>query len=135
MDVTATFEGLGVPILDMVTGKGAIRAYITKSNYDVRQAELAHAFAGKYGDQIKLQGAEDGNGLSVVTVVGEAMATDNILLANVVSDVIHAGNSVGIDTVGFWPSPNCSAIYAVVPTDSAKRFAVAVYDQFFDGSL
>jgi aspartokinase len=133
-DIATTFEGLDVPILDMITGKGTVKAYTTKLNHDEVGAELADTFTEKYGNRIRVQGVEAGSGLTIVTVVGEAMATDSSLLASVISDVTHSGNAVGIATIDFWPSPNRNAIYVVVPTDAAKRFAVAIYDQFFDAS-
>lgn len=130
-DIAGTFRVFGVPLIDAVTGRGVVRIYISKAFHDVRQSELQAAFAEKYGDRLTLQGAEADDGLTIVALAGEALATDDVLRVEVMGQAVRTGKNLGIGGIDFWSSPNRNAIYLPIPTKRVNEYAVATYDQFF----
>jgi aspartokinase len=125
---------LGVPLVDVTTGKGVVRAYITKANHDARRADLQEAFTNEYGDRFALRGEREENRLSIVTLVGEALARNTAILAKITNKAVNIGHENGIEVFDFWPSPNHNAVYLTVPTNDVNSYAVAAYDDFFPAS-
>ena len=134
--IAKAFSDHDVPLSDLETGYGTVAAYVAKSDYEQQGAQVAtRLLSDQYGDAFRVHGVsndENDEELTVITLVGEAMAISGLLRADVQRDAVRAASNLGIDP-RFWPSPHGNAVYLEVPTARANDVAAAVYGQHFGG--
>ena len=127
--VTDAFSAHDVPLVDVVTGRGIIISYLTVANHAANNG-LYDTLSEQYGETFSVRGGSEDDSVSIVTLVGEAMSQDFAAYASTISDALSIGLENDI-AIKLWPSPNSDAIYVVVPTNDADRYAREVYDRFF----
>jgi aspartokinase len=130
-NVMDAFSANDVPLVDVVTGRGIISTYLTAANHAANSNRLRDMLSGQYGETFTVRGDSEDDGISIVTLVGEAMSQDLGAHASAVSDALNIGLDHNIAIGPYWPSPNSDAIYITVPTRDAARYACAAYDRFF----
>jgi aspartokinase len=128
-NIAGAFSAHGVPLVDVATGEGVIKSYLTVSNHDANN-KVHDALSEEYQDKFSVRGGSEDSGISIVTIVGEAMAQDLAVQASAINDVMNIGIENNID-IDIRLSPNRNVIYVNVPTKDANRYACLAYDCFF----